>query len=206
MYQIFPTNSPTPTFTTYTFTIYTTITFNRKHATSIAEPTHYAQNVETVAQADKLEIATTHKEILSDPQLFDMFITDLDHDLNYHPNSNTPNPLPQLAHAPLTDIAQHSFSTIKSTIPLAVNTDTLTTNHSDNPYPTHMPDTPKAPEPTTTPTDQTVTEKTEPLHVLGPKRKQQDVPLPDDPSNEKKQRLLKMEAKLLGKLMADNLR
>ena len=89
-----------------------------------------------------------------------------------------------------------------------------------------MSDTPKAPEPTTTPTDQTVIEKTVPLHgtwrrigpphntvsvgiscesVLGPKRKQQDGPLPDDPPNDKKQRLLEMEAKSLGKLMAENL-
>ena len=41
--------------------------------------------------------------------------------------------------------------------------------------------------------------------VLGPKRKQQDGPLPDDPPNDKKQRLLEMEAKSLGKLMAENL-
>ena len=127
-----------------------------------------------MTQADKLETTPTHKEILSNPQLFDTFIMDLDHDLNYNPNPNTLNPLPQLAHAPLIDIAQYSFSTTKSTIPLNVNTDTLTTNHLDISCPTHMPNTPKAPEPTTTPTDQTVIEKTVPLHGtwrrLGPPR------------------------------------
>nr|POE90306.1 hypothetical protein CFP56_68285 [Quercus suber] len=229
-------------------------------------PPTMTQNAETVAPADKPETASTHKEILSDPQLFDTFITELDHDLNYHPNSNTPNQLPQLAHAPLTVFTQHSYSTTKSTIPLTVNTDTLTTNHSDIPYPTHIPDipkapeptttrtnqtvpltvntdtlttnhadipypthipdTPKAPEPTTTHTNKTVTKKTEPLHgtwrrlglprdtvnagiscelVLGPKRKPQDVPLPDDPPNDKKQRHMEMEAKSLGKLMAEHL-
>ena len=127
-------------------------------------PPTTTQNAETVTQADKLETTPTHKEILSNPQLFDTFITDLDHDLNYNPNPNTPNPLPQLAHAPLIDIAQYSFSTTKSTIPLNVNTDTLTTNHLDISCPTHMPNTPKAPEPTTTPTFQTILEKNEPLH------------------------------------------
>ncbi|XP_050253663.1 uncharacterized protein LOC126699735 [Quercus robur] len=130
------------------------------------------QNAETITQADKPETAPTHKEILSNSQLFDTFITDLDHDLNYNPLSHTPNPLPQLAHASLTDIAQHSYSTTKSTIPLNVNFDTLTTNHPDIPFPTHMSNTPKAPETITTPTDQTVTEKTVHLHgtwcQLGP--------------------------------------
>ena len=133
-----------------------------------------AQNAEIVTQADKPETAPTHKEILSDPQLFDTYITDLDHDLNYNPNSNTPPPLPQLVHTPLTDIAQHSFSTTKLTIPLNVNTDTLTTNNPDIPCPIHIPNTPKAPEPITTPTYQIVTEKTKPLHGtwrrLGPPR------------------------------------
>ena len=87
---------------------------------------------ETVTHAETSTIAPTHKEILSDPKLFNTYITDLDHDLNYTPTSNTPNPLPQLAHPPLTEVHENSIRTTKSTVPSNGSTEALTSTHSNS--------------------------------------------------------------------------
>ena len=160
-----------------------------------------------MTHAETSTIAPTHKEILSDPKLFNTYITDLDHDLNYTPTSNTPNPLPQLAHPPLTEVHENSIRTTKSTVPSNSIADVLTPTHPNIPCPTHTSDSPKAPETTTFPSYHNVTNKTELVHgtwrrigpphdnmnasisseiVLGPKRKQQEAPSPDDSHNDKK--------------------
>lgn len=125
----------------------------------------------------------------------------------YTPTSNTPNPLPQLAHTPLSDLQKNSFCTTKSTVPSNSIADILTPTHPNIPCPTHTSDSPKAPETTTFPSYHNVTNKTELVHgtwrrigpphdnmnasisseiVLGPKRKQQEAPSPDDSHNDKK--------------------
>ena len=125
----------------------------------------------------------------------------------YTPTSNTPNPLPQLAHTPLSDLQKNSFCTTKSTVPSNSIADVLTPTHPNIPCPTHTSDSPKAPETTTFPSYHNVTNKTELVHgtwrrigpphdnmnasisseiVLGPKRKQQEAPSPDDSHNDKK--------------------
>ena len=189
-------------------------------------PPSTTQNAETVNHTENFETRPTHKQILSDQNLSDTYLTYLDHDLNCNPHSNITNPLPQLAHAPNTDFQKNSFCPNKSTVPSTENTEILPTTQPNISCPTHISDPPKAPESTTTPTYHTVPEKIEPLHgtwyrigppretmntstssetVLGPKRKQQDSLSIDDSPTNKKHKLLEMEAKSLGKLMVENL-
>ncbi|KAL0005596.1 hypothetical protein SO802_013157 [Lithocarpus litseifolius] len=269
--ETMPPPSPNPSYTAQTGD-------TRVHAENFGITPSHKETAETS------KTVPTHKEILADPTLFATYIADLDHDLNYTPTSNIPIPLPQLAHAPLTDIHENSYVTTESTVPSTdcpealTNTQSNSTNcdhdlhhtptsstlntlpqlahtplpnipknsccttkspvpsnsftdartptHPDVPYPTHIPDSPKALETTTFPLYHNVTDKPEPVHGtwrriepprdnmkvsisskigLGPKRKQLEVPSTDDSHNEKKQKLLEMEAKSLGKLFAENL-
>ncbi|KAL0012258.1 hypothetical protein SO802_007366 [Lithocarpus litseifolius] len=269
--ETMPPPSPNPSYTAQTGD-------TRVHAENFGITPSHKETAETS------KTVPTHKEILADPTLFATYIADLDHDLNYTPTSNIPIPLPQLAHAPLTDIHENSYVTTESTVPSTDCPEALTNTHSnstncdhdlhhtptsstlntlpqlahtplpnipknsccttkspvpsnnftdartpthpDVPYPTHIPDSPKALETTTFPLYHNVTDKPEPVHGtwrriepprdnmkvsisskigLGPKRKQLEVPSTDDSHNEKKQKLLEMEAKSLGKLFAENL-
>ena len=193
------------------------------HATS-QKPLPTPSSIPPVTHATPQKPLPTNKEILSDPDLFHAHITDIDLALNSSPNQNPMTPTTQLAHDPKPET--HALSNNpKSTIPHKESSNFEETSHQydqrtiiapkshdsqhDAHTSTHLNTIPTLGPKLATwrrigpPTPHAMESSNEP--ILGPKRKSQALDTQNTIFTQKKHRTLEDEAKVLGKLMADNL-